>query len=172
MFDSYTYRQKCAGLVIVTVVLSGAAYKRSFGPLMEVISENNKLVSKAENFGSNYKSVEELSRELAVIDRTLGKKDVTKEEIQQGIISFTAKHEGVSISRLYPMHVFQNENYSIITSQLDITGSAQDLLVVGYAFEKEFALSRTVSLDFYKEKKNKSEVLHLKIIFQNYESIN
>jgi hypothetical protein len=171
MFDNYTYRQKCVGLVLTAVLLSGAAYKRSFGPLLEILSENDRLMDKAKNLNYSSDSVDILSKELAILDRSLGKENVTKEEIQQGIVSFTAKYPGISISRLHPSHVFQNENYAIVTNQLDVTGSMELLLKLGYAFEKEFLLSRTVSLDFYTEKKNKSELLHLKIIFQNYESI-
>ena len=171
MFDNYSYKKKCIALGAVFVLLSATAYKRSFKGLFEVIAENQKLSNTSKEYGSKSKSFDELLKEITILDKVIGKEGITKEEVQQNIVNFTgSKHSGVSINDLQPIHVFLDENYRIVTNQLDLTGTINQLLNVAYDFEKEFKFSRIVSMNFYTLKNNKSEVLHLKIIFQNYEN--
>jgi hypothetical protein len=172
MFEKYSYKQKCIALAVIFVMLSVTAYKRSFSALFEVIGEYRELSAKSEDIRKKSKNLKSLEREIAWLDNEIGKGGVTKQVVQQGIVGFAAeKHSGVSINGLEPIHAFSDGNYNIITNQLDVTGKVNELLRLGYDFEKSFTLSRPVSMNFYKEKKNnQSDVLHLKIIFQNYEN--
>ncbi len=92
--------------------------------------------------------------------------------VQQGIVSFASTNsQNISINDLKPIHDFAEEDYHIITNQLDVTGNANQLLELAYNYEKNFDYSRMVSQNFYTIKKNnKPDVLHLKMIFQNYEN--
>lgn len=172
MFEKYSYKQKCTALLVVFIMLSVTAYKRSFSNLFEVIGEYKTLSAKAADIHSKSGNANVLRREIALLDKEIGKDGVTKQMVQQGIVGFaTEKHSGVSINDLQPIHLFSDGNYNIITNQLDVTGKLDPLLRMGYDFEKDFSLSRPVSMNFYTSKKNnKTEDLHLKIIFQNYES--
>lgn len=171
MFDNYSYKKKCIALGAIFVMLSATAYKRSFKGLFEVIAENQKLLNKSDEYGSKSKNYDGLLKDITILDNLIGKEGITKEEVQQNIVSFTgSRHPEVSISDLQPIHVFLDENYKITTNQLDLTGTANQLLKVAYDFERTFKFSRIVSMNFYTLKNNKSEVLHLKIIFQNYEN--
>lgn len=171
MFDKYSYKQKCLALCIVFFMLLATAYKRSFSMLIEAIKENKTLSKTTEEFDKKSNNFDRLSREIALLDKTIGEEGVSKEKVQQSIVSFISEnHPQVSINDLQPIHVFSDENYKITTNQLDVTGGVNQLLKLGYDFEKQFKLSRIVSMNFYKAKQNKSEILHLKIIFQNYEN--
>jgi len=172
MFEKYSYKQKCLALAVLFVLLSVTAYKRSFSTLFEVMAEYRSLSAKAEDVGRKSQNTGRLTREIEWFDKVIGKEDVSKEQVQQGIVGFASqKQAGVSINDLQPIHLFSDENYNIITNQLDLTGKTGQLLALSYDFEKEFLLSRPVSMKYYMAKKNnKSEVLHLKIIFQNYEN--
>lgn len=172
MFEKYSYKKKCFALVVIFFMLSIAAYKRSFRPLLEVISEHEILVTKADNFSSKSNNIEGLMKDIDNLNKTIGKQDVSKEIVQQGIVSFvTERHPDVSINELQPIHAYYDANYTLITNQLDVTGNVNQLQQLGYDFEKKFKFSRMVSLNFYTNKKNnKSESLHLKMIFQNYEN--
>ena len=171
MFDNYSYKKKCLALGVVFVMLSVTAYKRSFKGLFDVIAENRKLSGKSEALSSKSKSYDELLKDIHFIDNVIGKDGVTKEEIQQNLVGFIgSRHSDVSIHDLQPIHIFEDENCRIITNQLDLIGSANQLLSTAYDFEKEFKFSRMVSMNFYTQKNNKSDALHLKIIFQNYEN--
>lgn len=171
MFDNYSYKQKCIALGIIFLMLSAAAYKRSFKSLFDAMSENETLANKSQEYRVKSKSMDSLMKDIATLDNMLGKENVSKEEVQQGIVSFVGvRHQDVSIHDLQPIHSFIDGNFKIVTNQLDVTGTVNQLLKTAYDFERNFKLSRVVSMSFYTIKNNKSEVLHLKIFFQNYEN--
>ena len=172
MFEKYSYKTKCIALMVVFFMLCITAYKRSFKTLFEVIKEYTVLSSKIEDMNKKGNTTDQLLSDIASLDKIIGKENIAKEIIQQEIVSFaTKRHPGVSINELQPIHIFSDENYSIVTNQLDITGNTNQLLQLGYDFEKSYHFSRIVSMNFYSiNKNNKYDVLHLKIIFQNYEN--
>lgn len=172
MFEKYSYKKKCAALLVVFLMLSITAYKRSFLVLFQVISENKALSIKSEDIHKKSKGTEDLIKAIAYLDKTIGKEGISKDRVQQGIVNFaTEKHPQVSINDLQPIHVFSDSNYTIITNQLDVTANVNQLLQLSYDFEKKFNLSRIVNIKLYTTKKNNtSDVLHLKMIFQNYEN--
>ncbi|MES2545622.1 MAG: hypothetical protein V4548_12105 [Bacteroidota bacterium] len=171
MFDNYSYKKKFQALLVIFIMLSVAAYKRSFNNLFQVIGENKTLSAKADEINKKANNTDGLMQDIAYLDKIIGKEGVTKEMVQQGIVGFASEKEpGVSINDLQPIHVFSDENYSVITNQLDVTGNSNQLIQLGYDFEKEFNFSRLVSMNFYTTRKNDNPaVLHLKMIFQNYE---
>lgn len=172
MFEKYSYKKKCFALIVVFLMLSITAYKRSFHVLFQVISEYKILLAKSEDINKKASDSDGLIRTIAYLNKTLGKEGISKEMVQQGIVNFALeKHPHVSINDLQPIHVFSDNNYTIITNQLDVTGNVNQLLQLSYDFEKKFNLSRVVNTQFYTTKKNNnSDILHLKMIFQNYEN--
>lgn len=172
MFDNYSYKKKFTALIVIFFMLSITAYKRSFHALFQVINEYQILSEKVDDINKKANNMEGLIRDIAYLDKIIGKEGITKEMAQQGIVGFaTKKHPQISINDLQPIHIFSDDNYRIVTNQIDITGNADQLLRLGYDFEKEFDFSRIVGMNFYTIKKNnKFEILHLKMIFQNYEN--
>jgi hypothetical protein len=172
MFEKYSYKKKFAALLIVFVMLLITAYKRSFHTLFQVIKEYRTLSAKTNEINKRSSNTDDLTKEIKYLDRVIGKEGITKEMVQQGIISFVStENPKISINDLQPTHVYSDENYRITSNQLDVTGNCNQLLELGYNFEKKFNFSRIVSMNFYTIKKNNtSEVLHLKMIFQNYEN--
>lgn len=172
MFENYSYKQKFYALLGLFFILSITAYKRSFHTLFDVVKEYRTLSKKTDDINKKAKNTNGLIKDIAYLDKIIGKEDITKEMVQQGIVSFASENSPeISINDLKPIHDFREDNYHIITNQLDITGDCNQLLNLAYNFEKQFNLSRIVSMNFYTIKKNnKSEVLHLKMIFQNYEN--
>lgn len=173
MFNQYTYKQKFKALLLLFVLLLITAYKRSFSPLITSYNEYHSLAQKTAEFESKSKELHKLTTEVATLDQVLGKGGQSKEIIQQEIVNFIAnKHPEVTIDNIQPIHTFRDNNFTTITNQIDLTGNTNQLLKTVYDFEKEFDISKIVSLQFYTLKKNdKEEKLHLKLIFQNYEGI-
>ncbi len=170
MFEQYTYKQKSIALVVVFLMLSYTAYKRSFKNLIEVYEENKELTKRSNDIVSKSKNLDILSMEIASYDKYLGNQNIARDVVQQEVIAFSTQHEGISINDLQAIHAFEGENYSIYTNQLDVTGNINDLLKLAYDFETKFNFSRVVSTNYYTVKKNNAnEILHLKILFQNYE---
>lgn len=172
MFEKYSYKKKFTVLIVVFFMLLITAYKRSFHTLFEVITEYKTLSEKTNAINKKANNTDKLSKEISYLDRVIGKEGITKEIVQQGIINFASTEDPkVSINDLQSSHVFSDENFRIVSNQLDVTGNCNQLLALGYGFEKKFDYSRIVSMNFYTIKKNNtSEVLHLKMIFQNYEN--
>ena len=171
MFEKYSYKKKFLALLVLTFVIAITAYKRSFSTLIQIIKEHNALSEKIEDINRKASSSTNLAEEVAYLDRIIGKEGISKEAIQQEIVNFTSKrHPKVSINVLEPIHLFPDENHTIITNQIDVTGNVNQLLQLGYDFEKNFSDSRIVNMHFYTTKKNnKIDLLHFKLIFQNYE---
>jgi hypothetical protein len=171
MFENYSYKKKFLVLLALTFMIAITAYKRSFYMLIQVIKEHNTLSEKIKDVNKKASNSNNLVKEVTYLDRIIGKEGISKEIIQQEIVDFTSKrHPKVSINNLEPIHLFQDENHTIITNQIDVTGNVNQLLQLGYDFEKNFSDSRIINMHFYTTKNNnKTDLLHFKIIFQNYE---
>ena len=173
MFNQYTYKQKFTALLVLFVMLVITAYKRSFSQLIASYGEYKTLSAKINEFKNKSHDLGKLQKDVAALDQILGKGGKSKEIIQQEIINFVAnKHPEVAIDNIQPIHFFNDENFTIVTNQIVLTGNSNQLLKTVYDFEKEFETSKIVSMQFFTVKKNdKEEKLNLKLIFQNYEGI-
>lgn len=172
IFEQYSYKVKVKVLAVIFILLSCAAYKRSFSKLISTFNEYNEIKSKNNKLKSGTVDIDVLKAELKKINKIIGKEAVDKEKIQQDIIGFAIKHNRTSIFDLKAIHKFKEDDFVIYTNQLDVTGDIDDLLKLAYDFEKNFPLSKVASMKLYtlnKENK-KSTILHLKLIFQNYEN--
>jgi hypothetical protein len=173
IFAQYSYKKKFYALLVVAVLLAGTAYKRSFSTLFKSVGEYSALSAKAKEIDAKKGNIALLERELAGLDMIIGRKNADREKVQQEIISFvTTSKPAVDIFDLRPVHEFSSDRYHIYSYQVDLTGNFNSLIKLAYSFEKEFSYSKVVGLRFYNVKKsNNPDVLHLKITFQNYESI-
>lgn len=172
MFEKYSFKIKFKALLVLFAMLSIAAYRRSFSSLIAVINENKMLTEKVVLMGRKTKNVDVLSQEIANLDRLIGKEGTSRDMVQQHIVGFIAdKSTNVQINDLKAIHEFVEENYKVYTYQLDLVGNYNQLAWLAYDFERNFEYSKIVSMKLYTEKKNnKPDVLHLKMIFQNYEN--
>lgn len=172
MFNNYSFKIKLKALLVLFVMLSIAAYRRSYSSLIDSFQENKALSEKVLLMKSKTTNLDKLRYEISSLDKVIGKEGVSREKVQQEIVGFiTAQGRSIQINDLKTIHEFVEENYNIYTYQLDLLGNYNELAFLAYSFEKKFENSKIVSLKFYVDKKNnKSEVLHLKMIFQNYEN--
>lgn len=172
MFEQYSYKLKFKFLIAFFIILSIAAYRRSFSNLILLYKENRALNEKKALMNNQTPNIKALGNQVAGLDKLIGREGVEKEKTQQKIIDFIVKNgSGISINDLQPIHNYIYDDYQIYTYQIDLTGGYNQLLDLTYKFEKQFEYSKIISLTFYTDKKNqKKETLHLKLIFQNYES--
>ena len=87
MFEQYTYKQKCIALLVIFIMLSYTAYKRSFKNLIEVYKEHKELNFRSQEITSKSKNLELLSMEIASYDKYLGNQNVARDIVQQEIIA-------------------------------------------------------------------------------------
>ena len=172
IFEKYSYKTKFIALLVIFVMLGYTAYKRSFSTLINVVKENRDLMQSVKKLNDGSKNINTITADLAAIDKIIGKESVDKETIQQDIISFVTLQGGnVSIYNMESIHEFRDKSHTVYTNRLDVTGNLNRLLALSYNFEKNFNYSRLVSINFYTVKKNNNpDILHLQMIFQNYEN--
>lgn len=172
IFEQYSYKFKVKALAVIFILLLCAAYKRSFSKLISSFNEYSEIKSKNSKLKSATVDIDVLKGELKKINKIIGEETVDKEKIQQDIIGFAIKHKNTSIFDLKAIHKFKDDDFVIYTNQLDLTGDLNDLLELAYDFEKNFPSSKVSSMKFYtlNKENNKSTILHLKLIFQNYEN--
>lgn len=174
MFNQYTYKTKVKFLGLLFIMLSIASYRRSFSNLIELYIENRTLTKKKSTMNNQSSNAYVLQEKLNELDKLIGKVGVEKENIQQKIIDFSIKNgEKITINNIQTIHQSKLNDYQVYTYQIDLTGDYNTLLQLTYEFERKFDYSKIVSTKFYTESKNnKKEILHLNLIFQNYENTN
>jgi hypothetical protein len=172
MFDKYPYSVKIKALIIFFVLLAITAYKRSYSSLIDVYNENVMLKDKIEKINSKTGALDRLNGDISILDELIGKENSSKETVQQEIISFVTQNcKRVSINTLQSIHEYRDADFLIFTNQLDVTGTYHDLSELVYLLETKFKIAKVISVDYLIEKKNNTtKILHLKIIFQNYEN--
>ena len=173
MFENIPYNKKVIGLIIITIMLSIAAYKRSFSLTLSAYNQMNDLHDRLAYIHASNEDYSTIDQEIRVLDDLIGKKGIDPERVQQELLNFVSINHNnkVSIVDVAKIHESTNKDFLIYTNQLTLKGNYQDLLEVIASFETDFDYSRLVSIAFEKKKnyKNKINILNANLIFQNYE---
>lgn len=175
MFENLSYKQKFWALIGILLMLSIAAYKRSFSLTLNSYKEYKDLTEKLIYVRQNSSIVDDLDAEIRYLDQLIGSDRIEPELVQLEILNFvTTSSKKVNVVSVEEIHEAADNDFLIYTNQLIIEGSMQELLDVVYAFEKEFTHSRVINVSFFKKKdfSTKKIKLYAKIIFQNYERTN
>jgi len=145
MFNQYSYKLKFKFLIVFFIILSIAAYRRSFSNLILLYKENRVLNEKKAIMNNQTSNIKALNSQVAGLDKLIGKEGVEKEKTQQKIIDFIVKNSsGISINDLQPIHNFVYDGYQVYTYQIDLTGNFNQLLDLTYKFEKQFDYSKII----------------------------
>ncbi|WP_179008669.1 hypothetical protein [Winogradskyella forsetii] len=172
MFDNISYKKKFFILILVGVLLSISAYKRSFSLTIDSYKESKSLNERLNYINSASNDVSALDKEIKFLNNLIGEESIEPELVQQEILNFvTNNHNRVSVDNIEEVHNAKDNDFIIYSNQLTLEGSFRDLLEVIYNFEKKFTYSRLVNVTFFikKDFKTRTEKLYSKIIFQNYE---
>ena len=172
MFEKLTYKQKIVALFAIILMLSIAAYKRSFKLTINAYNQYQELVEKSNYINSSTSNIKELDAEIIFLDNLLGKDGMEPQLVQQEILDFISqKNSTVDIEYIDEIHKASDNKFIIYSNQLIIKGAFIDLLNMIYSFEKNFPYSRIVNVSFFKKKNSSTRKIELyaKIIFQNYE---
>ncbi len=174
MFDNLTYKQKFLALILVVVMLSFAAYKRSFSVTLDAKKHKQELAERFERMDSETRDAPTLTAEIRQLDGLIGGVGLKPEVVQQGILDFISKYSNVTIKRLDVVHEVEDRSFVIYSNQLTLSGDFNALLHAVYELEKKFKQSNVVNVNFYTttDHAKKKEKLYAKILFQNYEKIN
>ncbi|WP_452223483.1 hypothetical protein [Lacinutrix chionoecetis] len=172
MFNNISYKKKFFALIMIGVVLSISAYKRSFSLTIDSYKESKSLIERLDYINVSSNSVSILDKEIQFLNNLIGEDNIEPELVQQEILNFvTNSSPSVSVINIEEVHSAIDNDFNIYSNQLTLEGAFEDLLETVYSFEKEFVYSRLVNVSFFKKKdfKTRKEKLYSKIIFQNYE---
>lgn len=170
-FDKYSYKQKNYALLVLIVLLAAAVYKRSISVTIETKGYERELDGKIETAGKALEDIGMKNTEIALLNRMIGKENLSVEKVQQGFLNFFAQHaRQVSVYKIDEVLKFQHPDFTINTHQIVLKGGYLHTLDFIYLMEKEFDLARLVNVSFEYKKVNSEDVetLYTTLILQNY----
>lgn len=170
-FDKYTYKQKNYALLVLGVLLAAVAYKRGFGPTLEIKEYRTELEGKLEMATTADDQIRTKQIEIAHLNRLLGEEGNTIEKVQQEFLNFFAeKAVNVSVHEINEVLNFQHPDFSINTHRVVLKGDYSSTVRFLYEVEKKFKLAKilNVSFEFAKQEASDEKSLYTTILIQNY----
>jgi len=170
-FDKYSYRQKNFALIVLSVLLIAATYKRAFSVSIASRDYQAELEERLEKANNADTEIKLLQGEIVGLNRFLGEENNSIEKVQQNFLNFFAKNaKGVSVHQIDEVLNFKHPDFEINTHRIVIKGNYTQILQFMYEVEKKFRLAKIVSVQFeYKRfPTEESKHLYATIYLQNY----
>lgn len=171
-FDKYSYKQKNYALLILTVLLVTASYKRAFSITIDTIKNKNELSEKLEDSHLAVAQIKQTQQQIGMLNRYLGRENITIEKVQQGFLNFFNRHStNIAVYQIDEVHRFQHPDFAINTHKIILKGGFIPTLKFLYKFEKEFDMAKlaNVKMEYKKFNYEEKEQLYTTILLQNYE---
>lgn len=172
MFKNLTYKQKFYISILGFVLLSMAAYKKTFKHIIVAKDELNLVEEKLLTSNNSYNLINILKNEVTNLDFMIGGQSEHPELVQKKLLDFISESEfDVDIVAIEDVHHSVDNGFKIFSNQLELEGTYESLVQILYDCEKNFMDSRIVSAQLYSKKNYRTNTknLFLKLIFQNYE---
>lgn len=155
------------------MLLSWASYKRSFALTFNGINQLEELDNNLEGAKQAEDQALLLQVEIDQLNKLIGNEVLREDLVQQSIldeVNTLADSIGVSINSISQIHEYQGSDYTIYSNLLVVEGRYTDIADLIYNIERNYKGSRIGSMNYYKkyDRRNKTEKLYAKIIFQNY----
>jgi hypothetical protein len=175
LFEKYSYKQKNFALLILSVLLFAAAYKRSFKTTIETRAYIEELEQKQALALQSQQEIKRLQIEINQINRILGKEHISIEQVQQGFLNFfAAKSSACIVNQMEEVYTFQHPDFTINTYRIDLKGDFISILRFINQFERHFENARLIHTQFENSKNAESgkKELITTLLIQNYEQKN
>ena len=91
-FEQYSYKQKNYALLLIAVLLVAVSYKRAFKITLETLGYKQELTQKIADAHHAVSSIRTTQRDIAYLNKLLGKENSTIEKVQQGFLDFLEKN--------------------------------------------------------------------------------
>jgi hypothetical protein len=171
-FDKYSYKQKNYALVILSILLIAACYNRKFKTTIETLVFRTELTGKIESSKHAIVEIRQTQREIAYLNKLLGKEDITIEKVQQGFLNFVQTNStSISVHQVDEVLTYQHPDFSINTHRIVLKGNFIPTLKFIYELETKFDLAKLVNVnfEFKKYSSEEKEQLYTTLLMQNYE---
>jgi hypothetical protein len=171
-FDQYSFKQKNYALVVLTVLLIAASYKRAFKNTIETVQYRKELNEKIIFSKNAINEIKGIQTQIVYYNKLLGKENVTIEKVQQGFLNFLAiNNTDLIVYQIDEVLTFQHPDFSINTHKIILKGNFNQTLRFINKLEKHFDLAKliNVSFEFKKYNSDEKEELYTTLLLQNYE---
>lgn len=171
LFEKYSYKQKNLALLIIAVLLFAVSYKRAFSKTIETNNYINELEIKKQEALNSQKEIRLLQKNVARLNKLLGKENVSVEEVQQGFLNFLAKKSSnIQVKQIDEVYGFEHPDFKINTFKIELRGDFISVLKFIYELERSFEDARLIHFLMSAEKDpvtNKTD-LTTTLLIQNY----
>ncbi len=171
LFEKYSYKQKNLALLIIAVLLFAASYKRAFSKTIELNGYINELEIKKQEALDSQKEIRLLQKDVARLNRLLGKENVSVEEVQQGFLNFLAKKSPkIQVKQIDEVYGFEHPDFKINTFKIELRADFISVLKFIYALEGSFDDARLIHFKMSSEKDPVTNKIDLTttLLIQNY----
>ena len=135
MFKEISNKKKFYAVIVLFLMLSFTAYKRSFKGAIESVSfylESKNNIEK--NEGESVKIIL-LKNEIQTLDNIIGKKAKNPEIVQNNILDFLNNQAQKStLSNIDKLHVSEDNYFTIYSNIITLKGNFNELITTMYAF--------------------------------------
>jgi hypothetical protein len=171
-FDQYTYKQKNYALMILSVLLIAASYKRAFKTTIETSNYKTELTDKIAYSKHAIQEIRTTQAEIAHLNKLLGKENITIEKVQQGFLNFLQRNSsGIIVYEVDEVLTYQHPDFKINTHRVILKGGFINTLRFINELELNFDLAKLINVSFEYKKYNseENEELYTTLLLQNYE---
>jgi cellobiose phosphorylase len=171
-FEQYSYKQKNYALLLIAVLLVAVSYKRAFKITLETLGYKQELTQKIADAHHAVSSIRTTQRDIAYLNKLLGKENSTIEKVQQGFLDFLEKNSSnVIVYQVDEVLNYKHPDFSVNTHRIILKGGFLPTLRFLYTLEKHFDLAKlvNVSFEFKKYNSEEKEQLYTTLLLQNYE---
>ncbi len=171
-FDQYSFKQKNYALLILTVLLIAASYKRAFKTTLDTLAYKQELTEKIAISQNAVNEIRITQAQIAHFNKLLGKENITIEKVQQGFLNFLAKDKtNLIVYQVDEVLTYKHPDFSINTHKIILKGNFLETLRFIYNLERKFDLAKLINVSFEYKKYNseENEELYTTLLLQNYE---
>lgn len=171
LFEKYSYKQKNLALLIIAVLLFAVSYKRAFSKTIETNGYINELEIRKQEALNSQKEIQLLQKQVARLNKLLGKENVSVEQVQQGFLNFLAhRSPHISVKQIDEVYGFEHPDFKINTFKIELQGDFISVLKFIYSLEQHFDDARLIHFQMSSEKDvvtNRTD-LTTTLLIQNY----
>jgi len=170
-FDSYSYKKKNIGLVIISVLLIAVSFKKAFYVSYQTKMFRDELVLKLEKAKSANSEIKNNQIMIAKLNRFIGEQNNSVEKVQQEFLNFFAKNtRNIMVYQINEVLNYKHPDFEINTHRVILKGNFKSILNFVYLLEKDFNFAKILKVRFQYIRKdlNDEKGLYTTILIQNY----
>ena len=155
-----TYQQKNKLLLLVTLLFCIIAYRFSFNKTIQLYYQNQQATQAIQQANNAPSEIQHLQEQLNQIKGTSPKKNYSQEYLLEEVSRFCRQHD-LLIKNFPEAQIFEERNYTIIISQIEVEGRYQAIVQLAYLLEHQHQLGSITSLEMRSHHNQQTKIHYL-----------